>query len=37
MVDDLIGKKVENPGLNVKDSEVIKITTKLVQLDGLDA
>jgi ATP-dependent RNA helicase DHX57 len=37
MVDDLIGKKVENPGLDLKESEVIKVITKLIQLDGLDA
>jgi hypothetical protein len=37
MVDDLIAKKVENPGLDVEGDEVIKLVTKLIELDGMDA
>jgi hypothetical protein len=37
MVDDLIAQKVENPALDLGDNEVIKLVTKLVELNGLDA
>jgi ATP-dependent RNA helicase DHX57 len=37
MVDDLITKKVENPGLDLGGDEVIKLVTKLIELNGLDA
>ncbi|KAL0944125.1 ATP-dependent RNA helicase ucp12 [Colletotrichum truncatum] len=37
MVDDVIALKIENPGLDLADNEVIKIVKKLIELDGLDA
>ncbi|KAG9255311.1 DEAD/DEAH box helicase [Emericellopsis atlantica] len=37
LVDDLIAEKVRNPGVEVGDREVIKLVTKLIQLDGLDS
>ncbi|KAM3560790.1 hypothetical protein MY1884_002735 [Beauveria asiatica] len=37
MVDDLIAKKVEKPGLDLRGNEVIKLVTKLIELNGLDA
>ncbi|KAF7550914.1 hypothetical protein G7046_g7871 [Stylonectria norvegica] len=37
MVDNLIAKKVENPKLGLEDNEVIKMVTRLIELDGLDA
>lgn len=36
MVDDLIAQKVENPALDLGGSEVIKLVTKLIELNGLD-
>ncbi|KAI0166950.1 P-loop containing nucleoside triphosphate hydrolase protein [Hypoxylon sp. FL1284] len=37
MVDNVIALKVNDPQANVQDSEVIKLVTKLIELDGLDA
>ncbi|KAF6831859.1 ATP-dependent RNA helicase ucp12 [Colletotrichum plurivorum] len=37
MVDDVIALKIENPGLDLTDNEVIKTVGKLIELDGLDA
>lgn len=37
MVDDVIAMKIENPGLDLTDNEVIKLVAKLIELDGLDA
>lgn len=37
MVDDLIAQKVENPGLDLGNDEVIKLVIKLIELNGLDA
>jgi ATP-dependent RNA helicase DHX57 len=37
MVDGIIALKVNNPHMDVHDSEVIKLVTKLIELDGLDA
>lgn len=37
MVDDLIAKKVENPGLDMKNNDVIRAVVKLIELDGMDA
>ncbi|KAL2879399.1 putative ATP-dependent RNA helicase ucp12 [Colletotrichum sp. CLE4] len=37
MVDDVIAMKIENPGLDLTNNEVIKLVTKLIELDGLDA
>lgn len=37
MVDDVIAQKVKDPSLQLGDNEVIKLVTKLIQLDGLDA
>lgn len=36
-VDNLIAEKVRNPGVELGDNEVIRLVTKLIQLDGLDA
>lgn len=36
MVDDLIAQKVENPAVDVKNSEVAKLVTKMIELNGLD-
>lgn len=37
MVDDIIAKKVENPGMDLRNDDVIKAVVKLIELDGLDA
>ncbi|CAM1508409.1 Fc.00g052570.m01.CDS01 [Cosmosporella sp. VM-42] len=37
MVDNLIAKKVDNPELGLGENEVIKLVTRLIELDGLDA
>lgn len=37
MVDNLIAEKVENPGLDLAGSRVIKLVVKMIELDGLDA
>ncbi|KAL2753890.1 hypothetical protein ACRALDRAFT_2043028 [Sodiomyces alcalophilus JCM 7366] len=37
MVDDVIRLKVENPGLDLRDNEVIRTVAKLIDFDGLDA
>ncbi|KAI1337469.1 P-loop containing nucleoside triphosphate hydrolase protein [Xylariaceae sp. FL0016] len=37
MVDNIIAMKVNNPHVDVRNSEVIKLVTKLIELDGLDA
>lgn len=37
MVDDLIAKKVENPGLDMRNNDVIRAVVKLIELDGMDA
>lgn len=37
MVDNIIALKVNDPQANVQESEVIKMVTKLIELDGLDA
>ncbi|KAH6892142.1 P-loop containing nucleoside triphosphate hydrolase protein [Thelonectria olida] len=36
LVDELISRKVENPELGLADNEVIKLVTKMIELDGLD-
>lgn len=37
MVDNLIAAKVEQPGLDLRNNEIIKLVTKLIELNGLDA
>ncbi|KAH8664049.1 P-loop containing nucleoside triphosphate hydrolase protein [Xylariales sp. PMI_506] len=37
MVDNVIAMKVNNPQTDVQNSEVIKLVTRLIELDGLDA
>ncbi|KAM0813748.1 putative P-loop containing nucleoside triphosphate hydrolase protein [Seiridium cardinale] len=37
MVDNVIAMKVNNPQADVQESEVIRMVTKLIELDGLDA
>jgi ATP-dependent RNA helicase DHX57 len=37
MVDNVIAAKVNNPQADVQESEVIRMVTKLIELDGLDA
>lgn len=36
-MDNVIAQKVNNPQADVQESEVIKMVTKLIELDGLDA
>lgn len=36
MVDDLIAEKVKDPALSLAENKVIKLVTKLIELDGLD-
>lgn len=36
MVDDLIAEKVKDPSLSLTENKVIKLVTKLIELDGLD-
>ena len=37
MVDNTIALKVNNPQMSVHETEVIKLVTTLIELDGLDA
>ncbi len=37
LVDDIIALKVEKPSLDMKNNDVVKIVTKLIELDGMDA
>ncbi|KAH8891383.1 P-loop containing nucleoside triphosphate hydrolase protein [Thozetella sp. PMI_491] len=37
LVDDVIAMKVDNPSLDLKNNDVIKVVTKLIELDGMDA
>lgn len=37
MVDNIIAMKVDNPSLDLRSNEVIKIVAKLIELDGMDA
>lgn len=37
MVDNIIAMKVNNPQMDVRNNEVIRMVAKLVELDGLDA
>jgi len=37
MVDNTIAMKVANPQMDTRESEVIRLVTKLIELDGLDA
>ncbi|KAI0490635.1 DEAD/DEAH box helicase [Xylaria cf. heliscus] len=37
MVDNIIAMKVNNPHIDVRDNEVIKMVAKLIEFDGLDA
>ncbi|KAI0471625.1 P-loop containing nucleoside triphosphate hydrolase protein [Xylariaceae sp. FL0804] len=37
MVDNIIAMKVNNPQVDLRSNEVIRLVTKLVELDGLDA
>ncbi|TPX07142.1 uncharacterized protein E0L32_010943 [Thyridium curvatum] len=37
MVDNIIALKVDNPTMDMRNNEVIKAVTKLIELDGLDA
>ncbi|PTB62862.1 P-loop containing nucleoside triphosphate hydrolase protein [Trichoderma citrinoviride] len=37
MVDNLIADKVENPGLDLAGSKIIKLVIKMIELNGLDA
>ena len=36
MLDEILAKKIENPGLDVSGEEVVDIVRKLVELDGID-
>lgn len=37
MVDNLISEKVQNPGVELGGNDVVRMVTKLIQLDGLDS
>lgn len=37
MVDNIIAMKVNNPQMDLRNNDVIKMVSKLVELDGLDA
>ncbi|KAK0719817.1 P-loop containing nucleoside triphosphate hydrolase protein [Lasiosphaeris hirsuta] len=37
VIDKLIAMRVENPGLDLEKSEVIRLVVKLIELDGMDA
>lgn len=37
MVDNIIALKVNDPHVDVRDNEVIRMVAKLIELDGLDA
>ncbi len=37
MVDNVIAMKVNNPEMDVRDNEVIRMAAKLIEFDGLDA
>lgn len=37
LVDDVIAEKVKNPGAQLGGNDVIRLVTKLIQLDGLDS
>ena len=37
MVDDVIARKVENPGLDLGEDKVIRMVKKLIEFNGLDA
>lgn len=37
MVDGIIAKKVENPGMDLRNNDVIRAVMKLIELDGMDA
>ncbi|KAL8736920.1 MAG: hypothetical protein Q9181_002199 [Wetmoreana brouardii] len=36
MLDDVLAKKIEDPGMDIASSEVVDIVRKLVELDGMD-
>lgn len=36
-MDDIIAKKVENPGMDLRNKDVIRAVVKLIELDGMDA
>lgn len=36
MLDEVLQKKIDDPGVDLGGEEVVKIVTKLVELDGLD-
>lgn len=37
LVDNIIAQKIDNPLLDLRSNEVVRIVTRLVELDGLDA
>jgi len=37
IIDKLIALRVENPGMDLGENEVIRMVVKLIELDGLDA
>jgi ATP-dependent RNA helicase DHX57 len=36
MLDELLARKIDDPGLDLVDDEVVGIARRLVELDGLD-
>lgn len=37
MVDNVIAMKVNNPQMDMRENEVIKMAAKLIEFDGMDA
>jgi ATP-dependent RNA helicase DHX57 len=37
MVDNIIAMKVNDPHMDVRENEVVRLVAKLIELDGLDA
>jgi ATP-dependent RNA helicase DHX57 len=37
VIDRLIADRVENPGLDLEKSDIIRMVVKLIELDGMDA
>jgi len=36
MLDDLLARKIDDPGVDLSDDEVVGVVTRLVELDGMD-
>jgi ATP-dependent RNA helicase DHX57 len=36
MLDDVLARKIDEPEMDLGDNEVVRIVTRLVELDGMD-